>query len=318
MKIARAMLHDVLVSQCGVDPDVLADYEGTCATLFSPYESRRARHPIVDLQRGLARSCPDIPWEWLHPAYTLDEISGFLELVISARMDHPAPLPQGVRWSHQAALSRETHAEDLVWQSGGCVMVLRGCGGQRTGDLAATMAWLGMLGGATSASTEPTERLHGRVRAMDQFLQRDHQLTKRAATVRLAAIEVLEHEVGIAHCGDTLIARVRHGRVERLSADHTLAADAFAAGVMDAPSEWAHMSTRGLGWPTRNACDYRVEPRRPGDHYVLVSQRPFGRNEPDDATLADESPERFTAWVAELDRRSANARWQLVRLDVYV
>jgi protein phosphatase len=93
----------------------------------------------------------------------------------------------------------------------------------------------------------------------------------------------------MAHVGDSRLYRLRHGRLEQLTVDHSLYAELAAAGAADLPAKkdfhLANVITRALGMPEPVRADLRREPLQDGDTFLLCSD---GVNEKlDDAMLAD-------------------------------
>jgi len=92
----------------------------------------------------------------------------------------------------------------------------------------------------------------------------------------------------IGHVGDSRLYRLRQGRLEQLTSDHSLYAELAAAGASDLPAKrdfhLANVITRALGMPDEVRADLRRETLCDGDTFLLCSD---GVNEKlDDDALA--------------------------------
>ena len=114
----------------------------------------------------------------------------------------------------------------------------------------------------------------------------------------------------MGHVGDTRLYLVRDGKADQLSADHTLAAELLAAGVLDehAAKESSHAGvlTRSLGSQRAVQIDRLVFEIEPGDRLVLCSDgvsryAPTGQwiAERAAAASADELAQRLVAHANE-------------------
>lgn len=89
----------------------------------------------------------------------------------------------------------------------------------------------------------------------------------------LTVLAIVGHHAVLGHVGDSRAYRVREGRVDRLTLDHTLAAELDRAGLHDEASNAAykHLLTRSIGTQPSVLVDTLVLPLRAGDRYVLLS-----------------------------------------------
>lgn len=83
-------------------------------------------------------------------------------------------------------------------------------------------------------------------------------------TLVSARFSVNKQRVYIAHVGDSRCYRLRDGKIEQLTVDHTLA----SMGIV---GKNAAKLTRALGIADEVEVDLRSETAQPGDHYVLCS-----------------------------------------------
>jgi serine/threonine protein phosphatase PrpC len=98
-------------------------------------------------------------------------------------------------------------------------------------------------------------------------------LSKMGSTV---AALVLQHgRALIAHVGDSRVYRLRAGRLELMTRDHSLYAEMEAAGNVKLPPRsqctFQHVITRALGVSGDARPDIRIEKAESGDLYVLAS-----------------------------------------------
>ena len=113
---------------------------------------------------------------------------------------------------------------------------------------------------------------------------REGKLASMASTV--AAVYLTGETAVIGHCGDSRVYRLRQGKLEQLTSDHSLYAQMQAKGVPDLPPPelypFKNIVTRVLGVEDGLA-DLRSEPLLPGDVFLLCSD---GLADPvDSATL---------------------------------
>jgi len=82
-------------------------------------------------------------------------------------------------------------------------------------------------------------------------------------------------EIHIAHVGDSRCYRVREGRIEQLTRDHSLVSDAIAFKPDITEAELAlfpkNVISRALGRGAKVDIDVQSSPVQPGDAYLLCS-----------------------------------------------
>lgn len=109
--------------------------------------------------------------------------------------------------------------------------------------------------------------------------QRQGKLAQMGSTI--AMILLVDDRVVLAHVGDSRIYRLRAGRLERMSVDHSMVEQARAQGIeMDeaVAARYRNLITRALGMPQEDERpELRVEQAEPGDVYLLSSD---GLHEP--------------------------------------
>ena len=107
-----------------------------------------------------------------------------------------------------------------------------------------------------------------------------------------AAAVLFDKRKGIAHIysvGDSRVYRIRNGRIEQLTKDHTKVSELVEAGKMRQEevksAEIQSMLTRALGTQLLVKIDYRAEYIKPNDCYVICSDGINGELE--DSTIRD-------------------------------
>ncbi|MCB0359192.1 MAG: Stp1/IreP family PP2C-type Ser/Thr phosphatase, partial [Bdellovibrionales bacterium] len=109
--------------------------------------------------------------------------------------------------------------------------------------------------------------------SLHAFSGTDESLAGMGTTV--VALALFSDRALIAHVGDSRIYRLREGKIDRLTRDHTLIQEMLDAGTIS-PAQAenhpiSHMLTRSLGPTPRVDVDVRVFPDslRPGDRFLL-------------------------------------------------
>ena len=115
----------------------------------------------------------------------------------------------------------------------------------------------------------------------------------------------------IAHAGDSRCYRIRDGRMEQLTRDHSLLQDALLERPDLTESDLAYLPrnviTRALGIGPSVELDVRVEPVRPGDCFLLCSDGLHGLvTDEDIVKIVVESPTLTEACQSLIQRANAN------------
>lgn len=121
--------------------------------------------------------------------------------------------------------------------------------------------------------------------------QRTGALEQMGSTI--AVLKLVEGRAVIAHVGDSRVYRLRDGKLEQLTTDHSLVSQMIAAGMQpDAAFPWRHVITRALGMRDAEP-DVQTAEMRAGDVYLLCSDGLYEPLESETiATLLDGPPER--------------------------
>lgn len=205
----------------------------------------------------------------------------------------------------------------------GLYVVADGMGGYEGGEVAsrtvvetlskyfARMTPAGELGLADSSGSFALARgrmdLALRITHREICRQKVGELGRMGSTV--AALVLQQGRALIAHVGDSRVYRLRGGRLEQMTRDHSLYAELQAAGRMALPPRsecsFQHVITRALGAPGDSSPDLRVETALAGDLFVLAS----------DGLTDVVSDEAIASWARKedpsvLSARLVDAAWQ--------
>ena len=155
--------------------------------------------------------------------------------------------------------------------------VADGMGGAQAGELASRIAaaaleerGVGLQGEAAVAAVvqDANDRIFRR--ALD-----DPTTAGMGTTVTVALLDEESGTITIAHVGDSRAYRIRDGRLEQLTDDHSLVAELVRSGrlTQEEADQHPHRSviTRALGTEEAVEVDTRTEPVEPGDLYLICS-----------------------------------------------
>jgi protein phosphatase len=154
--------------------------------------------------------------------------------------------------------------------------VADGMGGAKAGEVASRIA-TEAFSGEPDAEASPERRL---VEIAREANRRIHELAKRDEARRgmgttLTAAVVHDEEVSIGHVGDSRAYRLREGKLEQLTRDHSLVAELERSGQISAEAAEHHpqrsIITRALGPEPEVEVDTYTISGRPGDVYLLCS-----------------------------------------------
>jgi protein phosphatase len=170
----------------------------------------------------------------------------------------------------------------------GLVVVADGMGGTTAGDVAARMAVELVCGAYIDVNTTwpggTTEAgLHGLPRleaAVQHANRRIHRAAQRRAEwygmgTTIAAVLALGSRMALVHVGDSRVYRLRQGRLERVTEDHSLFSDLVRVGAADPehpePGVPRHVLTRSLGMAPTVKAECRLIDALPGDTFLVCS-----------------------------------------------
>lgn len=186
------------------------------------------------------------------------------------------------RWMSIDASSIDSAPRELWTPQGQLMVVADGMGGQGAGDVASAvvldtfvshslleMPWLttGTVEGDALLARDLTATLaHCQDRLVEVAARKD--LPPRLGTT-FTALYLESGRAVVAHVGDTRAYRLREGQLERLTRDHTLAADLEALGH---PPAHHNVLTNAVGGTSEKPIvDLRSVDVAPGDRFLLSS-----------------------------------------------
>ena len=169
--------------------------------------------------------------------------------------------------------------EDAAWmdESRGICAVADGMGGPLAGEVASGMAMDAVREMAKSGAKPGLEALRGTVmRAHNAILS--HAETHRECAGMGTTLSLMWRAgrfMYIAHVGDSRIYRLRGGRLEQITQDHSLVAELVRAGLITAGEARNHprrnIITRALGTQGDNTPDVLAADAKSGDIWLLCT-----------------------------------------------
>lgn len=181
------------------------------------------------------------------------------------------------------------HNEDSVVVDAdlGLVMVADGMGGHVAGEVASAMAAELISASIASATTHdstaldrPTQRrqvIHKAIHIANERILVAAESTAAYKGMGTTLVLALFHQdqVTIAHIGDSRAYRLRKGKIEQLTQDHTLVQQQLQSGLLtkdqSSKANNQHRLTRALGVMSEVAADMREEKLQAGDRYLFCS-----------------------------------------------
>lgn len=186
------------------------------------------------------------------------------------------PRLRGAAASHVGFHREENEDRFLLRPDAGLFAVADGMGGHEAGEVAATLAVESLADAAQPRVELPAQCLRQAVWEANRRIQGvTESLARRTGMgTTLSAIWIQGGRAVIAHVGDSRVYRLRNGRLEQISEDHTLLAEALRGGFD--PERAARLFpsnvlTRAVG------IQREVEPLlvdcsvQPGDRFLLCS-----------------------------------------------
>ncbi len=167
--------------------------------------------------------------------------------------------------------------EDAFFARSPLFAVADGMGGAQAGEVASHLAVEVLEQGLPDGPGSMEERLAERVREanarINELSRSDDERAGMGTT--LTAAYVGEDELAVAHVGDSRLYRLRDGRFERLTDDHSLVEELVRQGRLTPREADEHpqrsIITRALGPEAGVEPDSRTWPARAGDVYLLCS-----------------------------------------------
>jgi len=155
-------------------------------------------------------------------------------------------------------------------------VVADGMGGAQAGEVASRIAIESFQDGLQGAAAPETALAELTQRANAHIHELSHSNAEQAGMgTTLTAVYVGEHEISIAHVGDSRAYRLRDGVLERLTEDHSLVDELLRQGRLTPEEALEHpqrsVITRALGPEGVVEVDTRSYSARDGDVYLLCS-----------------------------------------------
>jgi len=167
--------------------------------------------------------------------------------------------------------------EDSLFTRSPLFVVADGMGGAQAGEVASKTA-------AESFDRElpegPPERvlretIEGANRAIHERARTDPDLTGMGTTITAAIVDPEAEEVAIGHVGDSRAYRLRGGKLERLTRDHSLVEEMRRKGQLTEAQAEDHpqrsIITRALGPEPEVEVDLQTVPAQAGDVFLICS-----------------------------------------------
>jgi PPM family protein phosphatase len=167
--------------------------------------------------------------------------------------------------------------EDSVFVRAPIFVIADGMGGAQAGEVASKTA----ADSFEQALPEgPPERvlqqtIEGANRAIHQLARTDPNLNGMGTTTTAAILDAAAEEVAIGHVGDSRAYRLRRGKLERLTRDHSLVEEMRRKGQLTEAQAEDHpqrsIITRALGPEPEVEVDLQTVPAHAGDIFLICS-----------------------------------------------
>jgi protein phosphatase len=179
---------------------------------------------------------------------------------------------------HDSDLGRQRQGnEDNYYVRSPLFVVADGMGGAQAGEVASRAAAESFAQNLPSAPPERVleETIEGANRTIHELARKDPSLSGMGTTITAALVDLDAEEVAIGHVGDSRAYRLRGGRFEQLTRDHSLVEEMRRKGQLtDAQAEdhpQRSIITRALGPEPEVQVDLRTVPALPGDVFLICS-----------------------------------------------
>ena len=167
--------------------------------------------------------------------------------------------------------------EDSLFVRAPIFVVADGMGGAQAGEVASKAAAEAF---DRDLPDDPPERflretIEAANREIHELARADPSRAGMGTTITAAIVDAENEEVGIGHVGDSRAYRLRGGKLERLTRDHSLVEEMRRKGqITDAQAEdhpQRSIITRALGPEPEVEVDVQTVPAAPGDVFLLCS-----------------------------------------------
>jgi protein phosphatase len=179
---------------------------------------------------------------------------------------------------HRTDTGRQRHAnEDAYYARAPVFVVADGMGGARAGEVASRAAADAFDCELPEGPAEETlrETIEAANREIHDLARQDPSRAGMGTTLTAAIVNPEADEVSIGHVGDSRAYRLRAGKLERLTRDHSLVEEMRRKGQLTDEQAEDHpqrsIITRALGPERRVEVDVQTVPAQPGDVFLLSS-----------------------------------------------
>ncbi len=167
--------------------------------------------------------------------------------------------------------------EDSLFVRAPIFVVADGMGGAQAGEVASKTAADAFDRDLPEGPPERflRETIEAANRRIHELARKDPSKAGMGTTITAAVLDAGGEEVSIGHVGDSRAYRLRRGRLERLTRDHSLVEEMRRKGqITDAQAEdhpQRSIITRALGPEPEVEVDLQTVPASPGDVFLLCS-----------------------------------------------
>jgi PPM family protein phosphatase len=167
--------------------------------------------------------------------------------------------------------------EDSLFVRAPIFVVADGMGGAQAGEVASKTAADAFDRDLPEVSPEQflRETIETANRRIHELAHADPSRAGMGTTITAAIVDAQKEEVGIGHVGDSRAYRLRRGKLEQLTRDHSLVEEMRRKGqITDAQAEdhpQRSIITRALGPEPEVEVDLQTVPAAPGDVFLLCS-----------------------------------------------
>jgi PPM family protein phosphatase len=167
--------------------------------------------------------------------------------------------------------------EDSLFTRAALFVVADGMGGAQAGEVASKTAAESFDRELPPGPPEQVlrETIEAANRAIHQRARNDPDLAGMGTTITAAIVVPEAEEVAIGHVGDSRAYRLRGGRLERLTRDHSLVEEMRRKGQLTDAQAADHpqrsIITRALGPEPEVEVDLQTVPAQPGDVFLICS-----------------------------------------------
>jgi protein phosphatase len=167
--------------------------------------------------------------------------------------------------------------EDSLFTRAPVFVVADGMGGAQAGEVASKAAAEAFAAELPAAPPERVlrETIENANRSIHERARSDPGLAGMGTTITAAIVDPEAEEVAIGHVGDSRAYRLRDGKLERLTRDHSLVEELRRKGQLTEAQAEDHpqrsIITRALGPEPEVEVDLQTVPAQPGDVFLICS-----------------------------------------------